>query len=167
MGGLILITIIIGWFYLVKTISYAVVSNMNDGFKKTAVLSVMFIILLSAPVIDEIIGGFQFRALCQQGTKLVYEEKKVRGKTLIWSGTPKELVEGTIIPIYEADRFLAEQTTNEILIEFKEYYASGGWLSRAIGVNTKRPYTFNGVCGAKKAVSMLRDELNIKTKFIR
>ena len=32
--------------------------------KKTLVLSLAFIILHSAPVMDVIIGGYQFRALC-------------------------------------------------------------------------------------------------------
>ena len=59
----------------------------------------LFAVLLIAPVMDEIIGGFQFRAMCIPENLLIYDEKKVRGKTVTTKSPSTETVY-KILPIW-------------------------------------------------------------------
>jgi len=72
MSGIILIVILAAWFFLVKKLTGLCVMKMQEGVKKTTVTVVIFILLFVAPVADEIIGGFQFRAMCTPENLLIY-----------------------------------------------------------------------------------------------
>jgi len=166
MSGIILLFILAIWFYSVKKISWFCISKIQSGTKKAVIHKVLFVLIFIAPVADDIIGGFQFRALCKQGAKLIYDVEKVRGKTVLWSGMPRTKIKNTIIPIEESIVDWVDVNTGEILIKYKEYYATGGWLSRFIAFNSvTRPYTFHGVCGVKDELIQLQNELNIERKY--
>ena len=132
-------------------------------------LLILFVLCFIAPVADEIIGGFQFQAICQEGIKLIYDVDEVRGeKLLLWVGETRTKLKNTILLIYESPRALVDMDTDKHLIDFIEYDATGGWLSRFIAFNSiTKPYFFNGGCGAKDEVAQLRNKLNIETTFER
>ncbi len=115
---------------------------------------------------DEIIGGFQFRALCKPENMLIYDAEKVRNKTLLYSPLSIKKIKNTIIPIEVSLLGGGDLTTGEILLERKKYRATGGWLSRFIAFNSMtRPYTFNGVCGVKNELAQLEKKLKIKARY--
>lgn len=157
MGGLILLAILVGWFFFVKTISYAVVDKMNDGFKKTLVLSVTFIILLSAPVMDEIIGGFQFRALCSPENLLVYDAGRVRGAALQYKETPNYHITNKVIPIHVTHSQWVAPESGEVLIDHKIIYAKAGFVLGLTGWTD----SFNGHCDVREYYQLF-DKFDIK-----
>jgi len=166
MGGLILIAILVGWFYLVKIISYAVVEQMAEGLKKTLVLTITFIILLTAPVMDEIIGGFQFRALCSGHNITVYDKDKLKNNVLIVAPVSNVSTSEYLVPVRQTDMVGRDAKTGEPLLEYTIYRASGGWLSRTVGFNNVyKPYTFRGACGVKDELIQLRKAFNIKFEY--
>jgi hypothetical protein len=126
-------------------------------------LGLLFSIL---PVSDEIIAGFQFRALCKAQSLLIYEEGRLEGKTFVWAGVENEEVGNTNIPITKRVIRWVDASNEETVIQQLEFYASGGWLSRYIAFNgVTRPYTFNGVCTSEHKLKQLEKELKFTREY--
>jgi len=160
MSGIILFFLLATWFYIVAKICGWIVSGMRPGNKKAITLIVIFTLLFIAPVGDEIVGGFQFRALCARGTKPVYDAEKAMGKTVILKQIPDRIIK-KVIPIREQIWDWVDIKTGEPIIIYKRYYASGGWLSQIIGFpQGSPPYIFNGTCGSKESF-LIFGHLNI------
>ena len=165
MSGIILIVLLAFWLYLAIKMSSFFVSKMMEGAGKVAVRIFVFAMFFIVPVLDDIVGGFQFRHLCETEVLLVYNEKKVKGKTAQLKRPVIQII-NKVIPIREHTWDWVDQDTGETLVKYKDYYAEGGWLSRFIGFpQGSPPYTFNGSCGSKKA-RLIFQELNI-TKNVK
>lgn len=160
MSGIILLLVLVIWAFVVIKLTGFFVRKMQFGVTKVLVSMVLFVLLFIVPVADDIAGGFQFRAICKQGSKLLYDAEKAQGKTVQLKNTPdRKMIK--IVPIREKIWDWVDPNTGETLIQYKYYYAKGGWLSRSIGFpQGSPPYTFDGSCGSKKSVSIF-DQLNI------
>ena len=166
MSGIILLSIIAAWFYVVKKLAQLCVRKMQEGYKKTIAYIVVFSLLFIVPVADEVVGGFQFRALCKKGSRLIYVAEEVKDKTVWWSEKPRKEVANTILTIKEAVIYGVDPVTKKQLVEYKNYYATGGWLSRSIAFNSvTRPYIFNGSCGLKEQLIKFEKEFNLTSAY--
>lgn|SRR3990167_4330273 len=162
MTGIILIVILVVWFFVVFKVSGKCVAKMAWSGKKYAYRMILFVLFFLAPVADDIAGGFQFRALCRSSDILIYDEKKIAGKT-VQLKRPEYRTVRKIIPITEQLWDWVDPNTGESLIRYKDYNAKGGWLSRFIGFpQGSPPYTFDGSrrCGSMKA-NQLFEKLKI------
>ena len=167
MGGLILLFILCAWgaasFFLAK---FIVKPIKNDGIQAGAII-VLAAMIFIVPLADDIIGGFQFRALCAEGTKIVVDANKARGKTVFLEDISDENISNLLIPITKQTWTYKDVNTNERLLSWNYYHAKGGWLSRLIGFpQGSPPYTFNGSCYAKDAFGEqnIFDRLGIKKR---
>lgn len=98
----------------------------------------LFMLILPLPVVDEIIGGFQFRALCEEGAKLKIDEKRILGKDVKLVVTPKdspELIPHTAIPIFHYHYSYRDVYTDEEYAQYETYTAKGGVFIRALGIS--------------------------------
>lgn len=152
MTGLLLIVVAIGWI----VIALAIARRLAQGTKATArgafVGFVAFALLLPLPVVDEIIGGFQLRALCREGAVARYEEDRLRGKTVRMRLEPNPVVPSlmqaptrrvaALIPIEEQTEEWIDAATGEVLLSQNAYTAKGGLLIRMLGIsNNDSPLT--------------------------
>ena len=161
MSGIILFLVLATWFYIVAKICGWIVSGMRPGNKKAITLIVIFTLLFIAPVGDEIVGGFQFRALCARGIKPVYNEQKARGKIVQYKEIEIRIIK-KIIPIWESTSEWVDPDTGEALVILKRYVAKGGWLSRLIRFQQgSPPIIFDGTCRSKEFFTIF-DKLGIK-----
>lgn len=166
MSGLLLILILIIWLFIVKALSRFCIARMVDGRAKRLGHGLLFVLLLLAPVADDIAGGVQFRSLCSKKLEITYAADKISGKTILWAGLIKREIENSIIPIEERLTSWADLISGEVLLEYKEYVATGGWLSRLVSFNgVSRPYTFNGVCSVKDELMALQGTLRFERKY--
>ena len=164
MSGLILLFILCVWgaasFFLAKFIAKPI---KNDGIQTGAIIT-LAALLFVAPVTDDIIGGFQFRALCSESAIITIDEEKARGKSVL--GDSKNIaLTSYILPINNRHAIYRDIDTKEVLLSWNEYRAKGGWLSRLIGFpQGSPPYTFNGVCYPKEAFGRknIFDRLDIR-----
>jgi hypothetical protein len=115
---------------------------------RTAVKVAIFIALLASPFVDEVIGKYQFEALCKANGIESADVSKARGKRVKMKVKYDErrLVHGTIMPIDVEDVFLVDADTDETLIQHKNYIATGGWLMRytPISMGSPQPMLFGG-----------------------
>jgi len=175
MSGLLLLFVFGLWVVFVTWLTKSLIRAMQPGLFKRIVHLMLFSMLLIVPVADDIVGGFQFRALCRQGYPPVYDEAKARDKTVKlkevpvrilnqkpYLDIPRKYIDYTIIPIREDSWEYVDHITGETLLSWKEYHAKGGWLSRVTGFpQDSPPYTFNGVCSTHSNFPVLK-KLNIK-----
>jgi hypothetical protein len=160
MSGIILLLIIGTWFFVVKKLSDFSVLNMQAGTKKVVIHKLLFAFMFVAPVADEIVGGFQFRAMCTPESLLIYEPEKLRGKTVETKESTTRTI-NKIIPIKELTREWIDSDTKEVLITRKIYWAKGGWLSRLAPMQQgSPPFTFNEKCSSKEYYQLF-EKLNV------
>ena len=172
MTGLLLIVLVIGWIAIVAAIAGAVARRTKAGARRAAVGTFAFVLLLLLPVVDEIIGGFQLRALCREGAVPTFDEKKLSGKTVRTRLVPHPDVPNVmqtptrrvraIIPIEEQAEEWIDAATAEVLLSSKSYTAKGGLLIRALGIsNNDSPLTIDPTwCGVN--VGPIFERLGVK-----
>ena len=64
MSGIVILMALSLWIGIVLLVSRFMTRRMCHGEIKTKVAVVVFALIFIAPVTDEIVGGFQFRAMC-------------------------------------------------------------------------------------------------------
>jgi hypothetical protein len=162
MGGLIVIFIIAFWVFLVTKLTKFLSKWIPVNKYSPALKVLLFVLLLVMPFADEIIGGFQFRALCKAEAVATYDEAKVRGKTVHLKSAEVIHYTNTILPTHKQIWLYADHETNEELLSYVDIRSDGGWLSRWINFNgVHDPQTFSGNCGSDKE-GYLFQNLNIK-----
>ncbi len=150
MSGIILLVILAIWTVIVTKLTAFFTSKVHAGIKKKVLSVIIFALLFSAPVADEIIGGFQFRALCREGTKIVFDADKAKDKTVQLKNVPDRIID-KVIPIREMTWDWVDIKTGQTYIKYKYFYAKGGWLSRLISFpQGSPPYTFDRFCGSNE-----------------
>jgi hypothetical protein len=153
MTGILFIGVVVVWISLAIVLTRAMTRNLTSRAKRRVASLFVFALLLALPVADEIIGGFQLRALCREGAEPKYDEAKVRGRTVYLRRVPHPDVPGVttfpsrrvhaLIPITEEEVVWLDTETAEVLVTYKAYSAKGGVLIRALGIsNTDSPLTF-------------------------
>jgi hypothetical protein len=101
------------------------------------VLPVLFwCFVLPLPVADEIIGGFQLRALCKKSANFIIDVEKIKGKTvgLMIDPSGKYLL-GTIIPIRYSRYSYRDVLTREEYVSFNVYTAEAGKIWGWVGLS--------------------------------
>ena len=92
------------------------IRNTRLRIGATALLTVAFMTLLVA---DEIVGGYQFRALCGENAVLRIDPEKARGQTVkVVIDPSNEIVPRTPITIYHSHLTFLDVGTNEQIAEY-------------------------------------------------
>lgn len=147
MAGLILLAVLAGWSLLVYHGVRLAVQKVTNQRKQKVLRIILVPVVFLLPVADEIVGQFQFRALCSAQAKMEADEQKATGKMLIPLGLKKTALSGYVLETEEHYWAYKDSETNEILISWKDFKSKGGWLSNFIGFpDGHPPYTFGGSC---------------------
>lgn len=139
-----------GWWLVSKLGNLIPNANWRLAFKV-----LVFCALLVSPFVDEVIGKQQFEALCKANGIESADVSKARGKRVKGETVARRLVDHKIMPIEERDRLFKDADSSELLFEYKDYYAFGGWLMRytPIGMGSQQSMLFPGNgCGLDKKV---------------
>lgn len=145
MAGLLFFIILGLWFWGAISLAKLCTWRMQMGGLRTltTVLATVFFFLL--PLADEIIGGFQFRAICKRDAFFKIDAEKIKGKS-VKSIYEKKVIQRFPIKITYTQYSYRDSQNGEELANYSLHEAEGGWLSRWIGFNTTNPWTFHSVC---------------------
>lgn len=124
---------------------------------------VIFFVLLSLPFIDEVIGNYQFEALCKANGIESVDVSKARGKRVkLVSGEGKS-IDGFIMPITEYPLIFKDDTNGETLFRYNTYHAHGGWLMRYtwLSMGSNHTMLFDGGCYNPQKLKAILSENNI------
>lgn len=124
----------------------------------------IFFVLLSLPFVDEVIGKYQFEALCKANGIESVDVSKARGKRVKLESGESKSIDGFIMPITEYPALLRGSDSGEVLVQYKNYFAHGGWLMRYtwLSMGSEHPMLFSASC-ATDYVS--RDAIFIKNSI--
>jgi hypothetical protein len=158
MTGLISLAIVGLWVWLAFKLSRFISGRVAQGRWAKPLTALLFLVLLPMPVIDEIIGGFQFRALCDKNAKLVFnvDPASLKGKTVHAFADPLDKqVGGTLVRITYTRSIYRDTEGGKELMSFTAYRAKGGWLIRALSFDDNMmPLTFKSSCNPLTSVSI-------------
>ena len=131
MSGLILLAMI-GLFVAVLNIFrkwlFSCCGSKLDTYKIRHVANVVFWVLaFTLPIADEIIGAFQFRALCEGNSTFKIDAEKIKGKTVnVFLDPLNKGISGLILPVDYTRQAYRDTETNEEYASFIVYKAKGG-----------------------------------------
>jgi hypothetical protein len=148
MSGLFLIAVVGLWIWLAFKLSRFIGIRIAGGRWVVPLSALLFLVLLPMPVIDEIIGGFQFRALCKRYAVQTIDEQNVRGARVVSVGGRDGWdAPDTVIPVRIQPWIYQDATTQKVLISYHTLHAEGGVLIRTLGISeTRSPLLFSRSC---------------------
>lgn len=146
MSGIIFFGILAVWFFVAIKLTNLFTSGIRTQSKRNWLYPLILVLISFGPVLDEIIGGFQFRALCTPENMLIYDAEKVKGKTVQYKSMPSYSITGKMLPIRVTHTQFVDPKTNAVLIEYRIFRARRGWLVKSIGW----PHSLNRRCSSKE-----------------
>ena len=135
MSGLILLAVVIPLVCGLVWLATSIASKVEKPLLRAAIKWSVLLVLLTLPLIDEIIGKYQFEVLCRANGIESADVSRARGKRVKLEIGERRLLEGTVMPIKVEDWTYRDPDTGEILFQHKDYFALGGWLMRFTPLN--------------------------------
>ena len=150
MFGLLSIALVVAWFFAARWIARKLTGSMSSRLKRTSLTWLAVAVIFVLPVIDEIIGGFQFRALCKEHAVLKVNAEKIKGKTVRVVVDPSNKdVDNTAVRIYYTHLSYRDVETGEELANTRWYTATAGVLIRILTGNSGSTLTIHpSTCSA-------------------
>lgn len=143
MTGLLLLAVVGLWVWACVAITRAALRRVPSPPWRWLVAPTLFTTLLILPVVDEIVGGFQFRALCEKGAVLKIDAEKAKGRTVRVVIQPSnEVVPGQALRTLHTHFSYRIVDSDEEIARYDTYAVRGGWFIRALGIsNNNSPLT--------------------------
>ena len=134
MIGILFVTVVGLWLWVCIALVRALMRRLSGRPWRYAVGLAAFVVLLVAPVADEILGGIRFKALCEREAVLKIDAEKVRGRTLRRFGVKLPPV-SAVLDIERWRESFVDTASGEELISYVWLRATGGWLIRALHIS--------------------------------
>ena len=163
MIGLAALGLVILWLVVAAVIAWGVSRILPKQWWRSLLAIALFVVLVPLPVIDEIIGGIQFKQLCKEHDEIHVDRLKAKGRTVYLADTPDEYLHGVAVPVRVLRWRFVDATTGELIVSYDDLYAQDGWLVRFFGF-WNSPVLFHGFCapgGKAVAPNTLLGELGI------
>ena len=142
MSGIFLLLLILIWLIIVLFITIWFVKRINALPWKWLVGVMLLMVLIPLPLIDEIVGGWQFKQLCKENAGIKVDREKARGKNIYLLLEPPEEVKGTWLPMQVRRMRYVDEKTDEVIFSYNSVYAQRSWLTFGTGAL----FTFSGHC---------------------
>ncbi len=158
MTGILLLIVVGLWLWACWAMTRALMRRWKSRAWGVPAACAAFVALLVAPVADEIVGKFQFDALCAKyAVDVVDEARAVNRRVLFEPRTANQYANGTAVRIQINPFRFRDAQTEEVLASFHMLEARGGLLVRMLGISeTSAPLTFGGGCEPPNAFEFLK-----------
>ena len=136
MTGIYFLIVVALWICICIVLTRALLRRLPIRPWRLPAGATAFVALFLAPVGDEIVGGFQFRALCEKNAVFHIGVEKPEGRIVRFSSNPSnEIVPRTAITIYHTGIEYTDVQSGEVVVRFDRYAAKGGAFIRALGIS--------------------------------
>lgn len=136
MTGILLLIVVGLWVWVCVAVARALMRRLQMQPWRSLAGFTAFAALLVAPVADEIVGGFQFRALCEKNAVFRVGVENPEGRVTRFSANPaNEILMGTALTIYDTGIEYIDVQSGEIVVKFHRYVAKGGIFIRSLGIS--------------------------------
>ena len=136
MTGIFLLIVFGLWLWACIAAARALLRHLRPRPWRWLIAPLAFVAMLVAPVADEIVGGFQFRKLCEKNALFRIGVENPEGRITRFSANPaNEQLTGTAITIYHSGIRYTDVNTGESVVQFDDYVAKGGVFIRTLGIS--------------------------------
>lgn len=151
MSGLLLLGVLGVWVVIVIFLARRLARFFKPGAVRNIVVALASVVMLALPVADELVSAPLFYKLCEEGTKLKFDPKKIRGKTIFLADNPQPRIQVGLLRGYYIPWNYVDATTKEELITSNSYHVTGGILIRTLGISaTNAPLTMRSYCASSE-----------------
>jgi hypothetical protein len=134
MAGIIFWFIFGLWLWGSFALAKSSTKRMPVGAWRSLATLLAAVLIFLLPLVDEIVGGVQFRALCERAEANKADGERIKGMTVRSFIDPlSQAVAGTAVKIYYSRVSYRDVNTNEEVASYTTYNANAGWLVRALG----------------------------------
>ena len=128
---------------------------------KTPVMVFVSVLLIAAPFVDEVIGKYQFEALCKANGIESADVSKAKGKRvrIHYDYAHEREVSWQVLPTTETELQIKDEETDDVLVRYKDYRTKGGWLMRFTPLSMGSPQSmlFGGsTCDWSKTMQVIQ-----------
>lgn len=151
MTGILLVAVVLVWLALTVTLTRWIIRVIKSPGLKLFAGIVVFLVLLVAPLLDELIGAFQFDSLCRRYAVQEIDAQNAMNRQVVFvpRGDDK-FAEGTAVRIRIDPHVYKDAQTERVLVTYHTLHAEGGWLVRATKISaTNSPMLFRSGCGPR------------------
>lgn len=155
MAGLILLIAFIAFMATIIWLSGPLTQWLPISRDWKAFLRLVIVVgVIPLMLTDEIIGKYQYEALCKANGIENADVSKARGKRVKLEVTDLEALVNTAVPAVSEEWIYRDADTNEILIRYKSFLFHGGWIMRSplLGMESSNPIIFPSVCESSYSV---------------
>jgi len=112
-------------------------------------------VLITLPFDDQIVGGFQFRKLCEENSIIKVDRDKAKGRTVYVADRPLKEVDGTWVRVVEKDWTFLDVNTRETILSYRTFEARPRFI--------RVPLWFDSYCepGGQLDQKKLLDEMGM------
>lgn len=145
MIGLLFLIEVALWLFILKWVVKAIGSQFPARPWRTVAMVGIFVVMLPLPLLDEIVGGWQFKRLCEANVVHV-DKDTARGTTVYEERVSSPLpVSGTWVNVRKWPFHFLDTETGKVVVSFDQFYADGGRLFPGFD-SGHDPLTFEGEC---------------------
>jgi len=133
MAGLILLVALAAFITLLVFLSRLATQSLAISVEaKTGLRWLIVVGAFPLMLTDELVGMYQFNALCKANGIESADVSKARGKRVNIHDDYFEwhAISGQILPTEETETQIKDAETHDVLARFKNYRTKGGWLMR-------------------------------------
>ena len=160
MGGLIFFAVIGVWFFIVLALIIWLTKKLPEKWWRIPLSFLVFVVFLIFPIVDEIVGGWQFQRLCEANADIQVDRVTAVGKAVYYDSQPAVEIKGKWIRIVLQPWRYVDVESGDVVIAFSTLRASGSFLGKYLAQGAP-PLTFNGSCWPKESPKGLRKLLQI------
>lgn len=151
MTGLSLGFIGIIWILLLLCLCIAITKRMPRSWWPLAVWLGVYGMIFPLPLLDEIVGKYQFDQLCQDNANVVYVHPNAKGRRVYSAGVKDMLLPNNWVRIWMQEWRYIDASTGETIVRYNALHTNGGWIVRKF--LQEGPLTFKGFCEPIKTPS--------------
>ena len=164
MIALLVLLVVALWFGVAILLAVGLAKALPARWWRWPVAGMALMAALVGPLLDEIIGGRQFAALCQANASIQVHRWSAAGRRVYEADAAFVDVEGTVLPVRSLRVDFIDADTGKPIVGYREFSVRGGWLSQWLKFSdTRVPLTFEGACspGGRGRLAALFKERHI------
>ena len=123
MLALYLLLVATVWFIVSVTVAILIARKLPVGRWRVALAFALAILLVTLPFDDQIVGGMQFRKLCEDNSFITVEREKAKGRTVYLADTPMRQVRGMWLRVAEKEWRFVDVSNGETVVSYREFHA--------------------------------------------
>jgi hypothetical protein len=145
MGGLIFFAVIGIWFFIVLGVIVWIAKKLPERWWRTPLSLLLFIVVLILPIIDEIVGGWQFKRLCEANSEIQVDKAMAVGKTVYLAEAPDVEIKSAWMRVVLKPWMFLDVATDDLIISYNTLKANNSFLGKYMSQEGV-PILFKGWC---------------------